>query len=130
MTLRLISFKLCPYVQRSVIILREKGIDYDITYIDLANKPDWFLKISPRGKVPVVEVDGTPLFESSAINEFLDETCPPPLHPADPLRRAHNRAWVEIANDLTGSQFMYATKQTEGEFRPFYDNFIAGLERL
>ncbi|MDX5334434.1 MAG: glutathione S-transferase N-terminal domain-containing protein, partial [Gammaproteobacteria bacterium] len=43
MTMQLVSFKLCPFVQRSVITLIEKGVDYDITYIDLAEPPDWFL---------------------------------------------------------------------------------------
>ena len=49
----LISFNLCPYVQRSVITLEEKGVPYDIEYVDLYAKPDWFLKISPFGKVKV-----------------------------------------------------------------------------
>ena len=130
MDLRLISFKLCPYVQRSVTILLEKQAPYEITYIDLANKPDWFLKISPRGKVPVLEVDGTPIFESAVINEFLDETHPPSMHPADPVRRAHNRAWIEIANLLTGSQFMYAMKKDQAEHTEHYDAFIENLARV
>lgn len=96
----LISFKLCPFVQRSVIILLEKGIDYDITYIDLKNPPDWFLEISPFGKVPVMRCGDTVLFESAVINEYLDETHPPSLHPADPLLRAQNRACIEFGSQL------------------------------
>ena len=52
--LKLISHKLCPYVQRAVIALNEKGVPFERIDIDLANKPDWFLKISPLGKVPVL----------------------------------------------------------------------------
>jgi glutathione S-transferase len=52
--LTLISHKLCPYVQRAVIALTEKGVPFERIDIDLANKPDWFLKISPLGKVPVL----------------------------------------------------------------------------
>ena len=52
-----ISHKLCPYVQRAVIALNEKGVPFERIDIDLANKPDWFLKISPLGKVPVLLVD-------------------------------------------------------------------------
>lgn len=96
----LISFKLCPFVQRSVITLNHKQIDYDIEYIDLQNKPDWFLKLSPLGKVPVLQVGETVLFESAVINEYLDEVNPPSLHPADPLRKAHNRAWIEFGSSL------------------------------
>ena len=54
--LRLISHKLCPYVQRAVIVAAEKGISFERIDIDLADKPDWFLAISPTGKVPLLEV--------------------------------------------------------------------------
>lgn len=55
--LTLISFPTCPFVQRAVIALNEKGVDFDVIYIDLANKPEWFLEISPLGKVPVLKVE-------------------------------------------------------------------------
>jgi len=96
----LISFKLCPFVQRSVIILLEKGIDFDITYIDLKQPPEWFMAISPFGKVPVLRCGETVLFESAVINEYIDETHPPLLHPADPLLRAQHRAWIEFGGGL------------------------------
>ena len=95
---KLCSFKTCPWVHRARIVLEEKQIDYDIEYIDRDNRPDWFLKISPHSKVPVLIVDGkTALFESNAIAEYLDETTEPRLHPADPLKRAQNRAWTDYA---------------------------------
>jgi glutathione S-transferase len=110
----LISFKLCPFVQRSVIVLNEKKIDYDITYIDLKNPPDWFKAISPLGKVPVLKVDDEVLFESAVIMEYLDEVNPPSLHPADPLRKAKNRAWIEFASTLIMAQFnMLMCKEKE-----------------
>lgn len=102
---QLISFKLCPFVQRSVITLLEKQVEFDIKYIDLSDKPDWFLKISPFGKVPVLKVDETVLFESAVINEYLDETCGERMHPADALKRAHNRAWIEFGSNLLFQAF-------------------------
>ena len=51
--LTLVSHHLCPYVQRASIALDEKGVRFERTYIDLKSKPDWFLKISPLGKVPL-----------------------------------------------------------------------------
>ena len=76
--LTLISHKLCPYVQRAVIALNEKGVPFERVDIDLANKPDWFLKLSPLGKVPVLIVRGdageVPLFESNVICEYIEET--------------------------------------------------------
>ena len=98
--LRLVSFDLCPYVQRSAIALAEKGVDYDLEYIDLADKPKWFLDISPHGRVPVLQVDDTVLFESTVILEYLDETVAPRLHPADPLQKARDRAWFSVADAL------------------------------
>ncbi len=99
---KLISFKLCPYVQRAAIVLAEKNVPFERVDIDLADKPDWFLKLSPLGKVPVlvVETDGveTVLFESAVIAEYLDETLEPRLHPADPLEKARHRAWIEFAS--------------------------------
>ena len=75
--LKLISHKLCPYVQRAVIALTEKGVPFERIDIDLANKPDWFLKISPLGKVPVLVVTGNDgkevaLFESNVICEYIE----------------------------------------------------------
>ena len=104
--LRLISHKLCPYVQRAVIALTEKGVPFERVDIDLANKPDWFLKISPLGKTPVLQVGDAAIFESAVILEYLEETESKPLHPADPLRRAEHRGWIEFAsavlNDIAG----------------------------
>jgi glutathione S-transferase len=104
--LRLISHKLCPYVQRAVIALSEKGVAFERIDIDLADKPDWFLAISPLGKTPVLQVGDTAIFESAVILEYLEETQRNPLHPADPLARAEHRAWIEfgsaVLNDIAG----------------------------
>lgn len=96
--LMLVSHKLCPYVQRARIVLAEKDIPHELTFIDLAAKPDWFLEISPLGKVPVLLVNGRPLFESAVIAEFLDEITPGSLHPDDPFEKAQNRSWIEFAS--------------------------------
>jgi len=97
-----------------VIALRAKSVEFETTYINLRDKPDWFLKISPHGKVPVLLVDDQPLFESNAIAEYLDETVAPKLHPADPLQRARHRAWTDFVPDFSSglSGVYYAkTKQ-------------------
>jgi glutathione S-transferase len=112
----LVSFKLCPFVQRSVITLEEKGAPYTLQYIDLAHKPDWFLEISPLGKVPVLRVGETTLFESAVINEFIEETAPgPALHPSDPLERARHRAWIEAVSELLRRTFRMLTSESEQE---------------
>ena len=89
--LTLISHHLCPYVQRAAISLTEKNVPFERIYIDLANKPDWFTAISPLGKVPVLKVGEDRIFESNVILEYLEDTQPNPLHPADPPARAAPR---------------------------------------
>jgi glutathione S-transferase len=125
--LTLISHKLCPYVQRAVIALTEKDVAFERVDIDLANKPDWFLKVSPLGRTPVLLVADTAIFESAVILEYLEETEPKPLHPADPLRRAEHRGWIEfgsaVLNDIAGlysasdeAAFKAKSTQLEGRF--------------
>ena len=123
--LKLISHKLCPYVQRAVIALTEKGVPFERIDIDLANKPDWFLKISPLGKVPVLLVeteDGeAALFESNVICEYIEDTQGgAKLHPQDPLERAQHRAWMEFGSTIlselwgletTGDPAVFETKR-------------------
>ncbi|WP_062269539.1 glutathione S-transferase family protein [Endozoicomonas arenosclerae] len=131
--IELISFKLCPFVQRSVITLLEKDIPFDITYIDLDDKPDWFLAISPTGKVPVLKINQDKiLFESAVINEYLDEITSPSLHPDDPFTKAQHRAWIEFGSGLlmTSYRFMVATEQAKlDEHREQLINLLIKLEQ-
>jgi len=96
--LTLVSHMLCPYVQRAAIVLAEKGVAFDRIDVDLSNKPDWFLRISPLGKTPVLLVDDEPIFESAVICEYLDDTTLPRLHPENALQRARHRAWMEFGS--------------------------------
>lgn len=100
--LTLISHPLCPFVQRAAIVLLEKNVHFERIDVDLAAKPDWFLALSPTGKVPLLKV-GLPdrtnaiLFESMAICEYLNETQGGvSLYSEDALCRAQQRAWVEF----------------------------------
>ena len=131
---RLISFKLCPYVQRAAIILAEKGIPFERVNIDLADKPDWFLKLSPLGKVPVlvVEENGREevLFESAVIAEYLDETIAPQLHPSDPLQKARHRAWIEFASATLADIYGYYTAADEQAFAEKRGAIAAKFDRL
>lgn len=129
-TLELVSFKTCPYVQRAAIVLHEKRVPFDITYIDLRNPPDWFRRISPLGKVPLLKVDGTVLFESAVIAEYLDEVYAPRLHPVDALRRAHNRAWIEFSSNLLTEQFQMLMSPDRNAFEAAGHRFTASLDRL
>ncbi len=100
--LTLISHPLCPFVQRAAIVLLEKGVSFDRIDIDLAAKPDWFLALSPTGKVPLLKVsqaDGPDavLFESMVICEYLEESqAGARLYLVDALSRARQRGWIEF----------------------------------
>ncbi|MCC0035164.1 MAG: glutathione S-transferase family protein [Hoeflea sp.] len=99
-SLTLVSHALCPYVQRIAIALAEKQVAHDRITVDLANKPDWFLAISPLGRTPVLKVGEAALFESGAILEFLEDTQAHPLHPEDPVERARHRAWIGFGAEI------------------------------
>lgn len=94
--------------------MRAKDVEFEVTFINLLEKPDWFLKISPHGKVPVLKIGEDILFESNAIAEFLDETVSPRLHPEDPIERARNRAWTDYVSSFARAlNGVYYTKTRE-----------------
>jgi glutathione S-transferase len=121
-TFKLISSATCPFVQRSAITLEYKRVPYDIEFVDLGNKPQWFLDLSPTGKVPVLVVrDGEReivLFESAVINEYLDEITEGSLLPRDPLLRARHRAMIEYASSaIADSWRMGVAESREASFK-------------
>jgi len=129
--LRLISFKLCPFVQRTVITLLHKDVPYDIDYIDLNDPPAWFRELSPLGKVPVLQVDGREvLFESAVIQEYVDEITPPSLQPADPLVRAKNRAWISFGGEMIMKMHAVVTAKDAESFNEASDAFSTMLARV
>ncbi|WP_028023065.1 glutathione S-transferase family protein [Enterovibrio calviensis] len=92
--LKVISFTICPFVQRITAMLEAKQLPYEVEYTSLSDKPQWFLDISPNGQVPVlVTEDNTALFESDAIAEYLEDKYGA-MQPALSLeQKAINRAW-------------------------------------
>ena len=114
-----------------MIVLRTKKVDFEVTYINLREKPDWFLKISPHGKVPVLNVGDDVLFESNAIAEFLDETVSPQLHPTDAIKRARNRAWTDFVADFSkglSAAYRRDTVEEMEEGRADAEKVLAKLE--
>lgn len=92
--MKIVSYTICPFVQRVTALMEAKRLPYDIEFIALKNKPQWFLDISPTGQVPVLITDeGQALFESDAIVEYLDEVTTPLAPGVSPVQRAQDRAW-------------------------------------
>lgn len=95
-TVELFSFEACPYAQRTRMVLIEKEIEFELTEIDLYERPAWFREVSPYGKVPVLRHDGHLVYESAIVNQYIDEAFPQsPLMPADPYARAQARIWMD-----------------------------------
>ncbi|MEP0876692.1 glutathione S-transferase family protein [Funiculus sociatus GB2-M2] len=93
------SASVCPYAHRTRLALLEKGVEFKLTEIDLQNKPEWFADVSPYGKVPVIKYGSDRVWESTIINEYLDDVFPePPLMPSEPGQRAIARIWIDFAN--------------------------------
>ncbi len=89
----------CPFVHRTRLVLLEKRVDFEWVEIDLRTPPEWFFQLSPYGKVPVLKYGEDLVWESTIINEYLDEVFPePPLLPAQPSQRAWARFWIDFAN--------------------------------
>lgn len=108
----LFSFTSCPYAQRTRMALIEKGIEFELTEIDLFNRPAWFKDVSPYGKVPVLRHAGEVIYESAIINQYLDEVFPePPLMPATPIGRARARIWM----DYCETRFLTTTHKLMAE---------------
>jgi len=92
---------ICPFVQRTVIALKIKNVPFTLCEMSLGKpRPEWFLKLNPEGKCPVLEHEGEFLNESYAIVDFVEELHPnPPLYPVDLHKRAFSRVFVKYLND-------------------------------
>lgn len=134
--LTLVSHHLCPYVQRAAIALQEKGIEFERIYIDLAAKPEWFIAISPLGKVPLLIVERSDggqavIFESAVICEYIEDALPgPQLHPADPLVRARHRAWMEFGSVILSDIWGLETARDEAAYVAKRDAVAAKFGRV
>lgn len=97
--LELITAEVCPFAQRSHMTLLEKGLEFERIEVDLKNKPTWFERISPYSKVPVLRHGKTRVYESTIINEYLEEVFPQPhLMPESSAERASARIWIDFDN--------------------------------
>ena len=110
--------------------MRAKKVEFEVTYVNLQDKPDWFLEISPHGKVPLLKVDDDILFESNAIAEFLDEMVDPPLHPKDPIERAHNRGWTDFTSDFASALNSIGYAKTREEMLGALEQAPKTLQRI
>ena len=97
--LELVTAEVCPFTQRSRMTLLEKNLEFELREVDLENKPSWFETISPYSKVPVLCHGNIQVYESTIINEYLEESFPERrLLPDDSSKRANARIWIDFDN--------------------------------
>ena len=128
--LKLVSFTLCPYVQRARIALQEKKLEHELEFIDLDMPPDWFFDVSPLEKVPVLLVDGESLFESMVICDFIDDISGGELYPKDPFNRAKQRAWIALGDSILGTVYDLMQADNEPDFKRAKATIIDRLDVL
>lgn len=115
--LKLVGSKFSPFCHRVEMVLLEKNIPYEKEDIVISDKPEWFKKEAPLGKVPLLYVGEKPLFESIAICEYLEDAFPEsPLHPADLVSRGWHRGWMEFSNGILAGTFGMMFSQNQQEF--------------
>lgn len=82
----LVVFKICPWCIRVLTMMHQKNLDFEVKFIEMSNKPDWFQKMSPLSKVPILIIGESGkniyfilvvLFESIVIMEYMDEMVKP-----------------------------------------------------
>ncbi len=119
-TIQLYGFD-CPFVERSRLLLELKGVDYQYTSIkDFNPAPDWFLKLNPLGKVPVLIHQGQAIYESAIINEYLEDIFPEPAaFPKSPPEKAFSRILIDYCSKhFIGHLFGLLMNQQQAEAVP------------
>jgi glutathione S-transferase len=140
MTRTLYNASRSPYGRKVRIVLAEKNLDYNLQDVDLANRSSEFLQLSPIGKIPVfVDQDGTSLWDSTLIVEYLEVIYPlPSFYPAKLSARTQCRQWEELADAIADYAVRLMLDQRKGEqgckvdqakFQTVIDRLLARLDQ-
>ena len=101
--LKLYNYPDCPFCQKVRVVLEEKDLEYETVLVDLRKqdqKTPEFLQLNPYGKVPVLVDDDTVVYDSTVINEYLEDEYPiPSLLPEDSTGRAKVRSLEDYCDN-------------------------------
>lgn len=95
------QWEISPFCQKVARMLRFKGIAFDVVNYNgiLGAKVPM---LSKAGKVPVLDINGQRIQDSTRIARYLDEAFPdaPLLYPKDPIQKAYAELWEDWADEL------------------------------
>jgi glutathione S-transferase len=120
--IKLYTFPLSTNSRKVRIALLEKGLEFERVNVDLTQReqknPD-YLKIHPFGQVPALDDEGFIIYDSTVINEYLEDEYPyPALMPEDSEGRARARLMEDFRDTQFNPQFikiMHETRKSEAE---------------
>ncbi|MCW8328947.1 glutathione S-transferase family protein [Photobacterium sp. SDRW27] len=129
--IKVVSFKICPFVQRVTAALAAKQVPYEIEYISLKDKPQWFLDLAPNGQVPVLITEsGTALFESDAIIEYIEDEFGPLEEGVTNEQRALDRAWSYLGSKNYLTQCGTMGSKDKATFEERVAKFITAFAKV
>lgn len=125
----------CPFCERIMLALREKGLPYDEKHVDLRNKPKWYTDMVPTKLVPAVKIHSTGdlIWESLDILQYLDKHFPETAPLMAP--NATVSAALERNNALMSAGFRFSfgnrnASLSAGEKQERKDAFIAAMDDM
>ena len=115
--LKLYDYPDCPFCQKVRVVLAEKDLEFEKVLVDLRKqeqKAPEFLRLNPYGKVPVLVDEDEVIYDSTIINEYLEEEYPlPRLMPED----SQGRAKVRLLEDYCDNSFIPPTTMLLAQLR-------------
>ncbi len=120
--IKLYTFPLSTNSRKVRIVLLEKGLEFERINIDLTKReqksPD-YLKIHPFGQVPALDDEGFIVYDSTIINEYLEDEYPyPALLPEGSEGRAQARLMEDFRDSRLNPHFVeiiHEMRKPEGE---------------
>ncbi|KKA29786.1 hypothetical protein TD95_005478, partial [Thielaviopsis punctulata] len=125
----------CPWCRRVLAVLKEVGAHYEVVSIDLTlPRPEWYLKINPKGQVPTLLYDGKILTESGVIAQFLADLYPshlvkPSNAPGGALQRAEYALFVSKFLEVVQKPVMGGIFANKGVLAEEAQEMVAAMAR-
>lgn len=132
----------CPFCQKVRVVLAEKELEFTNRFVDLRKgeqKTAEFLKLNPYGKVPVLIDEDVVVYDSTIINEYLEDEYPhPPLLPEDSGLRARARMLEDFCDNSflpPAMNVLQELSKAEGErdqerLKKYQTEVLRGLARV